>query len=332
MNGLAKLGTDIVNGTVNTSFASEDGKTNMEALYAGLVEINGGEKLDYKRLQAGRVNGLFEIIETILSNTVNNGLAENEFFQRFVDYRNLAEGDENDFFVPDNSLLIVSDMARGSQGVRRQRINKGQNYSVKTSFKGVKAYEELRRLLAGRIDISEFVQKVGESMLQDRLNVAYQTLLGGLSDLPAQFTVTGAYVEDSMFDIIDHVEAATGGTAIIIGTRKALRKITVDTNANGDNAKNDKYAMSYYGTVGGTDVMVIKQSHVVNTFNFAFSEDDLWIVSADTKPVKFVTEGEMIMEVGDMLSNADMTIDVMAGEAYGADIVINDLYGQYRIS
>lgn len=332
MNALTQLGIDIVNGKVNTEFASEDGATNMEVLYSGLVDINGGNKIDYRKLQNGRNNGLFEIIETILSNTVVNGLAENEFFQRFVDYRNLAEGDENDFYVPDNSLLIVSDMARGSFGVRRQRINKGSNYSVKTTFKGVKVYEELRRLLAGRIDISEFVEKVGESMLQDRLNLAYTVFLGGIADLPSAFTVTGAFVEDSLLDIIDHVEAASNQTAIVIGTRKALRKITVDTTANGDQAKNEKYALGYYGTVAGTDVMVVKQSHNVNTFDFAFSEDDIWVVAGDMKPVKFVTEGDMLMEVGKMTDNADMTIDVMAGDAYGADIVLSALHGQYRIS
>ena len=67
MNALAKLGMDIVNGTVDTKFASEDGSTNMEVLYQGLVEINGGSKVDYRKLQNGRSNGLFEIIETILS-------------------------------------------------------------------------------------------------------------------------------------------------------------------------------------------------------------------------------------------------------------------------
>jgi len=332
-NILVKAGIDLVQHNVSTEFADiKDRSEQMKAYNEQLVEINGGKEFNLHSLRNGVANGLFEIIETILDNTVNNGLSENAFFQKFVDYRNVAAGDENDFHVPDNSLFAVSKLATGNYGVRRQRINKGSNYSITTELMGVKTYAELRRLLAGRINIEEFVEKVGKSLLQDRLNLVYTTFLGALADLPAAFVENGAFVEDTLLGIIEHVEAASGKTAIVVGTKTALRKITVDTTANGETAKTDKYALGYYGTIAGTDVMVVKQDHVVNTFDFAYSTDDIWIVVGDEKPVKFVTEGQMIMHMGDMFTNADATVDVFAGDMYGAGVVLSALHGQYRIS
>lgn len=326
---IVDLATDIYTGKISGKFENEDPN---EVLRKALVEANGGsDKLDYKQLRKGHSTGLFEIIEEILANNTQQGLLSNPFFQEFGEFRNLSEGDEATFHVPDNSLFLVSETAHGIRTSRRQRINKGKNVVVSTNPHFVDTYAEMRRLLAGRISIVEFVDKMQRSMTEDKLGLVYDTFYAGLSELPSAFVVNGAYVEDSLIDIINHVQAATGQMPIIVGTMKALRKVT--TAVVSDAQKEDVYNLGHYGQFNGTPMMMIPQSHKTDgTYDFRISDNDLWVVASDTKPVKFVTEGNVIMETGMMRDNADLTIDMNVMEDYGAGIVINKLYGQYRIS
>ena len=43
---------------------------------------------------------------------------------------------------------------------------------------------------------------------------------------------------------------------------------------------------------------------------FAISDNDLWIVTSNDKPVKFVTEGDAIFEQGQATDNVDRTVDI----------------------
>ena len=153
---IVKLANDIYKGQVNTEFATANKEEQMATLRTALIEANGGsKKVDYKKMR--RNTEIFEIIEEILETVDVQGFEGNDFFERFVDYRNLALGDKNDFYIPDNSLFTIDTTAEGISSTLRQRINKGKTESVATSLKTISAYEELNRLLAGRIDLVEFV-------------------------------------------------------------------------------------------------------------------------------------------------------------------------------
>lgn len=328
-NAIIKLGVDICKNQVNTEFASENREEQMEVLRKALVEANGGsEKLNYKTMR-NNVE-LFEIIETILEMNDIQGFEDNDFFEQFVEYRNIALGDDEFFYIEDNSLFTVNTTAEGVGNTLRQRINKGKHETVPTVLHTIETYEELNRLLAGRISIVEFVDRIRRSFMNKRMETIYTTFYEGISGLPAAFGKTGSYAEEDLIDLIAHVEASTGGDAIIIGTKKALSK--VDTAVISESAKERYNQAGFYGIFNGTPMMAIKQSHKVGTYDFAISDNDLWIVTSNDKPVKFVTEGDAIFEQGQATSNADRTVDIFAGERWGVGIVLNQLYGQYRIS
>jgi len=328
-NVIIKLAVDMCKNKVNTEFASSDRDEQMNVLRGSLVEANGGSsKLSYKSMRNNME--LFAIIETILELNDVQGFEENDFFEQFVDYRNIKLGDDNKFYVPDNTLFTVNTTAEGVGATIRQRINKGSNQSVDTSLHTIEAYEELNRLLSGRQDIVEFVDKMRRSFMNERMTSIYTTFYGGLSGLPAGFTVTGSYTEANLSDIIAHVEASTGESALVVGTKKALGKVT--TAVVSDAAKERYNQIGYYGVVNGTPMMSIQQSHTTGTYDFAISDNDIWVVSAGTKPIKFVSEGDAIFEQGQTTDNADRTIGMFAGERWGVGIVLNQLYGQYRIS
>ncbi len=328
-NAIIKLGIDICKDQVNTEFASKSREEQMEVFRKALIEANGGStKLNYKSMRFNRE--LFEIIETILEKTDLQGFENNDFFERFVDYRNLALGDENYFYIEDNTLFTVNETAEGIRSSLRTRINRGKHETIPTILHTIETYEELNRLLAGRIDLVEFVDKIRRSFAEYRLQTIYNTFYEGISGLPSVFGVTGSYVEDKLIDLIAHVEASTGGDALILGTKKALSK--VDTAVISESAKERYNQMGYYGLFNGTPMMSIKQSHKLGTYDFAISDNDIWVVTSNDKPIKFVTEGDALFDVGSPFDNADMTTDILTGERWGVGIVLNKLYGQYRMA
>lgn len=332
MKEIVKLAIDAYKGHVEKYSVGQS----QEALRQALVEANGGStKLDYKAIRDGKCNGLFALIEEILSRTVVEGLTGDEFFNALVDFRNVAEGDQNIFIVEDSNLFVIDDVANGTQGIRRQRLGGSNEVSIPTTMKMVRIYEELNRVLAGRVDFNHFINVVAESFRQKMLNDIYTLWSGATaSDLGgvAYFPAAGSYDEDELLELISHVEAAAGGkTATIVGTKKALRALK--DAIDGDVAKNDLYNLGYVGKFYGTPVVATPQRHKVGSTDFVFDDDVLTIIAGDDKPIKFVYEGDPIVLMGDPMQNADFTQEYLYGEKYGLGIVLaggNAGIGRYQ--
>ena len=332
MKEMVKLAIDAYKGHVEKYSVGQS----QEALRQALVEANGGStKLDYKAIRDGKCNGLFALIEEILSRTVVEGLTGDEFFNALVDFRNVAEGDQNIFIVEDSNLFVIDDVANGTQGIRRQRLGGSNEVSIPTTMKMVRIYEELNRVLAGRVDFNHFINVVAESFRQKMLNDIYTLWSGATAnDLGgvAYFPAAGSYDEDELLELISHVEAAAGGkTATIVGTKKALRALK--DAINGDVVKNDLYNLGYVGKFYGTPVVATPNRHKVGTTDFVFDDDVLTIIAGDDKPIKFVYEGDPIVLMGDPMQNADFTQEYLYGEKYGLGIVLaggNAGIGRYQ--
>ena len=334
MKDIVKLAVDAYKGTVEKYSASQA----QDTLRQALIEANNGKTtLNYKDIRDGKCNGLFSLIEEILSNTVVEGLQGDEYFNALVDFRNVAEGDQNVFVVNDNNLFVVAEAADGTQGIRRQRLGGATETSIPTSLKVVRIYEELNRVLSGRVDFNDFINKVAESFRQKMLNDIYAlwsgataAQLGGITYFPT----AGSYDEDDLLDLISHVEAAAGGKkATIVGTKKAVRNLAASIQS--DSAKEDLYNLGYYGKFYGTPVVVTPQRHQIGSTSFVLDDDVLTIIAGDDKPIKVVYEGDPIVLMGDPMSNADFTQEYLYGEKYGMGIVLagnNSGIGRYEIS
>lgn len=285
INEIVKLAVDAYKGSVEKYSA----KQSQEVLHQALVDANGGStKLDYRAIRDGRCSGLFTLVEEILSRTIVDGLQGDEAFNALVDFRNIAEGDQNLFVVNDNTLFVVSEAADGTQGIRRQRLGGAKETSIPTTLKAVRIYEEMNRVLAGRVDFNEMISRVAESFRQKLLTDIYGLWssataadLGGA----AYFPTAGTYDEDTLLDLIAHVEAAAGGkTATIIGTKKGIKSLIPSIQSDG--FKNDLYNLGYAGKFYGTPVVATPQRHKVGTTDFVLDDDVLTIVAGDDKPIK----------------------------------------------
>lgn len=71
MNDIVKLAIDAYHGNVEKYSVAQS----MELLNKALVDANGGSTvMNYKNIRDGKCNGLFTLIEEILSRTVVEGL------------------------------------------------------------------------------------------------------------------------------------------------------------------------------------------------------------------------------------------------------------------
>ena len=303
---IVKIGIDGYKGTVEKYSV----KQSEDTLRQALIEANNGSTvLDYKAIRDGKCVGLFSIVEEILSNTVIDSLQSDDFFNAFVDYRNVAEGDAIEFEVEDSNLFVVDDVSDGNQGIRRQRLSGVSSTTIPTSMHMVRIYEELNRVLAGRVDFNHLISVVADSYRAKILDDIYTLWagatandLGGITYYPA----AGTYDEDALLDLISHVEAAAGGkTATIIGTKKALRQLKESIQSDG--AKEELHNYGFYGRFFGSPCIAVPQRHKVGTTTFVFPDDVLTIVAGSDKPIKFVYEGNPIILMGDPMQNADFT-------------------------
>ena len=323
MNDIVKLAVDLYKGNVEKYSTKESN----EVLRQALIEANDGKAyVDYKSVRDGKCSKLFTIIEEILDNTVVEGLQGDEAFMALVDFRNTKLGDQNLFVIEDNTLFVVDDAAEGTQGVRRQRLGGAKESAIPTSLKIVRIYEELNRVLSGRVDFVKMIDKVAESFkkqLLDDINKAWEGITADQLGGTTYFPTAGAYDEDDLLDVIAHVEAAAGGkTATIIGTKKAVRNLKMSVLAS--DAKSDLYQTGYYGKFFGTPVVVTPQRHKVGSTDFVLDDNMLTIVAGDEKPIKVVKEGDSLVIQGNPLDNADLTQEYVYGERWGVGVVVAD--------
>lgn len=332
MKDIVKLAVDGFKGNVEKYSASQA----QDTLRQALIEANNGSTtLNYRDIRDGKCQGLFTIIEEILDKTVWDELTENDYFNALVDTRNMALGDENRFVVKDSDLFAVAEIAEGTQSIRRQRLGGTTETSIPTVLKAVRIYEELNRVLAGRVDFNEMIASVAKSFRNQILNDVYSLWITATADQMGGttfFPAAGDYDEDDLLDLIAHVEAAAGGkSATIIGTKKAIRNLAPSIMA--DSAKEDLYNLGFYGKFYGSPVVVTPQRHKVGTTEFVLNDNLLTIVAGDDRPLKLVYEGNPIVIMGDPLRNADLTQEYFYASRWGLGIVLaqNTGIGRYEI-
>ena len=334
MNEIVRLAVDAYHGVTTKYSVNESMDTLRQALVAA---NNGSTKMDYKAIRDGKCAGLFTLIEEILSRTVVEGFQGDEYFNALVDFRNVALGDKNLFEVQDDDLFVVADVAEGTQGLRRQRLGGVTQTSIPTVLKAVKIYEEMNRVLSGQVDFNYFINKVAGSFrrkLLDDIYALWSTATAADFGGTTYFPAAGTYNEDTLIDLVNHVEAAAGGRpATIIGTKKAVRNLAPSVASS--DANNEFYHMGYYGNFYGTNVVVTPQRHKVGSTDFIFPDNTLTVIAGDDKPIKCVYEGQSTVIMGDMFKNADMTQDYYYAERYGMGIVLaggNAGIGRYEIA
>lgn len=65
---------------------------------------------------------LFQVIEEVIDYRIATGWKDNEFFNQFVETKNLADGDQNEFWTDDDVILTVAKVAGDHHDLKLGRV------------------------------------------------------------------------------------------------------------------------------------------------------------------------------------------------------------------
>lgn len=334
-NALVSMAVDVArNKNVSTTYSKDETLT---ALHKALIDANNGKtSFDLRDIRDHKCNGLFAIIEDIISATEDDHLLDIPLWNELVEYKNVALGDKNSFYVPDDSYFYVSRIADGTAGTIRQRLSNGKSFEVQTNTYEVKFYDELIRVLSGRTSIDEFINKTSKSFARKKIELVLTSFLGITTSNPTNiFEVSSTgYSEDALLDLCVKVEAKNFTAPTILGTKKALRNIKIDSTLIAEKAKEDLYEMGYFGKFFGYNCVYIPNSLQRNNVDFYLPDDTISVINTlGDKPIKFVNEGNPYVFTSELNKNADLSQDFSTLEKFGCGIVLGGKKnGVYKIA
>lgn len=192
---------------------------------------------------------VFDIIEETIQSLLVTGWGNDPFFQKYVDQRNLALGDKNEFYSEDDSILSVMRVSGNHHDIVRQRLGAGTVQSISTYWCAVKVYAEFERVVTGAEEFAKFVNKMYDAYDRYVKNALYDAMVGYAKDLTGQFKKTGSVTAENLNALCDLVSTATGNPVVIMGTKSALSKVIALQNATyiSESMKDEHYRT---GTLG----------------------------------------------------------------------------------
>lgn len=330
---LIKACVDVVNNPAQVQNFS-NGKDVDASIRKAFFELMGTEKPTKKDIRRHEV-AIFEILEEVLTETYLNSVNEDEFFMRFAETRNLALGDSQEFHVEDDAVLFVSEHAGTHWNITRQKFEGGTSFPVKTKAFAAAIYGDYALFLSGRLSFAKLIEKVGQAIQNKIYSEVAASFASATANLPAAFKATGVYDEETLMDLVAHVEAASGSSAVIVGTRKGLAKVWggLDKALFTEAMKNQLANTGRVADVNGLTLAQLPQVHKVNTFEFAYNDDQLLVLPAnDERFIKIVFEGnDEIKQVADNTVNTDMSYEHKFMTHFGTATIFGAAIAKYDI-
>lgn len=292
------------------------------------INLACGGEFNYRNFRENKYK-VFTIIEELVDTTL--GVVITNQFDGLAEVKNVAIGERPAFRVEDPSLFRIARIAGGTNDLRRQKLLNGK-FEVDTDWFGAKIYAELEMFIAGLVPWNEFVNRITLSFANDLGKRIYEAVANSYTALNAVYGVTGTYNEDKLFDMVQHIEARSGGKkAVVMGTKKALRKVSKDLVMS-DNMKEKFNQIGYIGTVGGVDLVVLPQAHKVGTDEFYVDDNMLLVIPQGEKLVKVVVEGQtQMIEVADAGTRNDQQMEYLVQKKFGVGVMQSAIYGIYKI-
>ena len=195
----------------------------------------------------------------------------------------------------------------------------------------------------GKIDFATMVDKMYKSIEDYRYNALYAAFMSMDASLPTNMILQTPVSESTVDDIIEHIEsvkAATGKEVILVGTRTAISKLqkTVNYNLFSDAMKEEANKNGLLANWEGYECLALSRVNKTGTQESVFSAEDnkkIFVLPVDPEfqPIIRVNEGDVIYtESGFTEQKKDMTVDAELAYQEGVGVVINELFGEIKIS
>lgn len=301
------------------------------------------EKL-VKRAMKNHRNDIFEIIEDVVEDMLVQGWQENEFFEQFVETKNLADGDANEFWTEDDVILSVAQVSGDHHDIILQRLGEGESFSVKTSTYGAAVGTDIRLFLAGRKDWSVLInaiyrgfdKQIKDTMYYEAMHVGAKLPVSEMFNKAIPLTTATKEVVDQL---IEDVSTANGGCDVVVmGVSTAIKKLSNLTPIEwvSEQMKNEKNETGRVGYYEGTSLIEVPQRFRKKgkTLERMVAADTLLVLpKVENKFIKFVNVGDPeIVEVTEQGGRADDTMKFEYQQSFGIGTQVGKYFGCIKIT
>jgi hypothetical protein len=286
---------------------------------------------------------VYELIESDIDFKVNTAFKESEWFNDFVDMRNIALGDEEDFWTQDKIMLAVAEISGDHHDLTLQYLNEGTIHKIHTKKYGVKVGKDIDLILLGRVDFTELTDKIAEAFVYKVQELCYTGVYGAAAKMPnnTQFVKTGALsasTKESFDTLLEDVGTANEAEVVIMGTKTALKKLNAltDVDWRSLSQKEDIAKSGRLGTYEGTELIEIPQRFAFNDVTKKLIDNNRLLIFAKNqeKFVWFTDKGEtQIYESGTQKGeHADDFQKYEVQREMGVEIVLPQYFGQWSFT
>lgn len=305
----------------------------------GLTEHS--TKRDRKRAMDKHGIELFEVMEEEIDIKVETGFRESEFFNNYVEQRNLSRGDSQEFWTNEKVILSVTKISGDHHDFTLQRLGSGESYTVTTSVYGIAVGADIDLYLAGRYDWAKLTDQCAAAFVRKVQNDIYAEMMNAGKKLPAQFQGTGALsaaTKDKLDTLLENVSLANDGAQVVImGTRTGLQQFQklMDVDWITDDQKRDVATMGRLGYYGPYTLVELPQRFALNdTTKKLLDPKTLFIMpQVEDKFIKFVDVGETeIYEVNEKGARMDDTMKYEVQRAMGVGVQIGRYFGVWTLA
>lgn len=341
------MGNEIFDGERVVSKAEAEGKLRMICQKIFGVNENSSKR-ELKRAYREHGREFFDIIEEVVDVVISNGFKDNEFFNNFVDYRNLALGDAYEFYSEDDVILAISEIGVSHHDFYLQRLGKGQATTIPYKRYGAAVGADINLYMIGREDWATLCNAIAKAFAIQIQQEIYGQLLTAANAIPASirsgFVGTGALsatTKDDFDEIISNVQTANESEVVILGTKTALKKLNAlsDVTWRAASLKEDVSHSGRMGDYEGTVLMEIPQRFTSKTdLTPLIDNTKLWILPASQtdKFIKMVDVGETeideITEKGEEHGRIDDIMKYEVQRSYGIATMLGRYFGQWTLT
>lgn len=316
-------------------FANEDAaKYTDQAIREAFFEILGDDKLTWQGWRNHK-NEIFTVIENVLTTNLPKGWENSPFYDQFVEVKNGALGDTNEYVIDQDGILVASRFSGNHWDVDRQKLQGKRSFSVPTEWIYIHVYDELERFLNGATTLPEMMTKL-QNGFQNEIDARIYTSFNGIGTyLPEAFKETGAYVRETMMDLIQRVQIVSQSNVILAGTKTALAAIAEGIDSKWiSNAQQEEMATkgALLNLTGlGVTAMEIPQVFVRGTYDFKIDNTSIYVLPNNTRPIKLFYEGNTRALDYNENQTHDQTVGTIAETKLGTAVIMPSLFGKYTV-
>ena len=331
---LTNLMNDSLSGKV-ALFANEGAsKYTDQAVREAFFEILGQEKLTWQGWRNHK-NEIFTVIENVLTTNLPLAWENSPFYDQFVEVKNGALGDMNEYVIDQDGVLVAARFSGNHWDVERQKIQGKRAFSVPTEWIYIHVYDDLERFLNGTISLPDMMRQLQNSF-QNEIDARIYTSFNGIGTyLPEAFKETGAYVRETMMDLIQRVQLASQSNVILAGTRTALAAIAegIDSSwiSNGQKEELATNGALLNLTGLGVTCMSIPQVFVRGSYDFKVDNKSIFVIPDNQKPVKLFFEGNTRALDYNENQTHDQTVGSIVETKLGSAVIMPSLFGKYTV-